>query len=225
VNITSLRCEAVLFDLDGVLVDSRRCIELVWEAWARRYDLDPAAIVRRAHGRRTSETLREVAPDLDIPSEVALLDRMEERETRGVNAVSGAHDLLSRVPRSRWAVVTSGSPAVAHLRLRLGRLPEPPVLVTAADVRRGKPDPEGYLKAAAALGYAPSTCVVVEDTPAGIAAGRAAGMTVLAVRGTYADDHLTGARAVIASLRGIRCTPLGAAGLSLATHTASRPER
>src|SRR5213592_3737078 len=204
-GIATIRCQAVFFDLDGVLVDSRRCIELVWEEWARRHHLDPATVIRVAHGRRTSETLREVAPDLDIPVEVAILEKLEEAEHRGVEVVPGARDLLSIIPRTRWAVVTSGSPAVARLRLRLGQVADPPVLVTAADVRQGKPDPEGYLRAAAALGRAPSACVVLEDTPAGIAAGRAAGMTVLAVRGTYSDDRLTEAHAVLPSVANLRC--------------------
>ena len=214
-GIATIRCQAVLFDLDGVLVDSRRCIELVWEEWARRHHLDPATVIRVAHGRRTSETLREVAPDLEIPVEVAILEKLEEAEHRGVEVVPGARDLLSIIPRTRWAVVTSGSPAVARLRLRLGQVPDPPVLITAADVRQGKPDPEGYLRAAAALGRAPSACVVLEDTPAGIAAGRAAGMIVLAVRGTYSDDRLTEADGVVASLANVRCRFLGANGLEI----------
>ncbi len=214
-RIANIRCQAVLFDLDGVLVDSRRCIELVWETWARRHALDPATVVRVAHGRRTSETLREVAPHLNIPVEVAILDKLEEVEHRGVEVVTGARELLSVIPRARWAVVTSGSPAVARLRLRLGQLPDPPVLITAADVLRGKPDPEGYLQAAAALGHSPAACVVLEDTPAGIAAGRAAGMTVLAVGGTYPDNRLTEAHAVLASLASLRCRLLGPDGLEM----------
>ncbi len=218
-TIASIRCQAVLFDLDGVLVDSRRCVELVWETWARRHYLDPAGIVRVAHGRRTSETLREVTPHLDIPTEVAILDALEEAECRGVEIVPGAGELLSVIPRSRWAVVTSGSPAVARLRLRLGQVPDPPVLVTAADVRQGKPDPEGYLRAAAALHHPRSACVVVEDTPAGIAAGGAAGMTVLAVRGTYLDDRLAAADGVVGSLGVLRCRSVGADGLELSWGT------
>src|SRR5437773_4416151 len=214
-GIATIRCQAVLFDLDGVLVDSRRCIELVWEAWARRHHLDPATVIRVAHGRRTSETLREVAPDVDIPVEVAILEKLEEAEHRGVEVVPGARELLSIIPRTRWAVVTSGSPAVARLRLRLGQVADPPVLVTAADVRQGKPDPEGYLRAAAALGHSPAACVVLEDTPAGIAAGRAAGMPVLAVRGTYSDDRLAEADGVVASLADLRCRSLGADGLEI----------
>lgn len=220
--IATITCEAILFDLDGVLVDSRRCIELVWDTWARRHGLDPAAIVRVAHGRRTSEALREVASQLDVAAEVATLDALEESEERGVREAPGARALLAGLSRTQWAVVTSGSPAVARLRLRVGRIPEPPVLVTGADVRRGKPDPEGYLRAASALGRAPASCVVIEDTPAGIAAGKAAGMAVLAVRGTYPDDRLAAADALVDSLARVRCQAAGPSGLRLAWPEATR---
>ena len=200
---------AILFDLDGVLVDSRRCIELAWETWARRRGLDAAAILRVAHGRRSSETLREILPPGDVAAEVAVIDALEAAEERGVREMPGAGALVASVPRARWAVVTSGSPEVARLRLRLGRIPEPPLLITGADVRHGKPDPEGYLRAAAALGHAAAACLVVEDTPAGVAAGKAAGMAVLAVRGTYADDRLAAADGVVSSLAGVRCTAAG----------------
>jgi len=208
-------CGAVLFDLDGVLVDSRRCIERVWERWARGRGLEAAAILRVAHGRRTSETLREVAPHLDVAAEVAALDALEAREERGVVAVPGAAALLGALSRARWGVVTSGSPAVARLRLRLGGIPEPPLLVTGADVRRGKPDPEGYRCAAATLAMAPERCVVVEDTPAGIAAGRAAGMRVIAVRGTYPDERLAEADVLVDRVGALRVAAATPAGLEL----------
>ena len=188
-----------------MLVDSRHAIELVWHEWARRHGLDSAAILRVAHGRRTSETIREVAPQLDAAAEAAALDALEGVEERGIVEAPGARELLAGLPPAQWAVVTSGSPAVARLRLRVGRIPEPPLLITGADVRRGKPDPEGYLRAAAALGRAAAECVVFEDTPAGIAAGKAAGMTVLAVRGTYPDERLAAADAGVDSLAHVRC--------------------
>jgi sugar-phosphatase len=202
-----ITCEAVLFDLDGVLVDSRRCIELVWHEWARGHGLDAGAILRVAHGRRTGETVREVAPHLDAAVEAGVLDALEEVEERGIREAPGARDLLAGLSPTQWAVVTSGSPGVARLRLRVGGIPQPPVLITGADVRRGKPDPEGYLRAAAALGHAPATCVVIEDTPAGVGAGKAAGMAVLAVRGTYPDGRLAGADGIVDSLAQVHSAP------------------
>jgi sugar-phosphatase len=179
----------VLFDLDGVLVDSRGLIESVWRAWAARRGLDPAPFLLVAHGRRTSETLRDVAPSLDLPAATAELDALEERTTTGLVAAPGAAALLAALPQDRWAIVTSGSRAVATRRLRAAGLPVPAVLVTGDAVPRGKPDPAGYLAAADALGFAPQECVVLEDAPPGIAAATAAGMHVV----TVAAD-LTGVR-------------------------------
>jgi sugar-phosphatase len=216
------RGEAVLFDLDGVLVDSRRCVELVWEAWARGRGIDAAAVLRAAHGRRTSEVLRETLPQLDVAAEVARLDALEAAERRGLEPVPGASELVAALPRSRWAVVTSCSPAIARLRLAVARIPDPPVLVTGADVRRGKPDPGGYLRAARALDADPGRCIVVEDAPAGIAAGRAAGMSVIAVRGTFPEEQLAAADAVIGGVGELRVERTGAGGLTLAWGDAAR---
>jgi sugar-phosphatase len=199
-----LTCLALLFDLDGVLVDSRRCIELIWAKWAFGRGLDPEAIVRVAHGRRISETLREITPGLDVSTEVAILDRMEEEETGGISPVPGAAELLRGLPPDRWAIVTSGSLAVASLRIRIGAIPQPSVFITAHDVRRGKPSPEGYLIAATRLGFNPGDCVVVEDTPAGVTSGKSAGMRVIAIRGTCAPEGLSDADLVVPAFSSLR---------------------
>ena len=201
-------CCAILFDLDGVLVDSRRCVEFVWQTWFAEQGRDPREFIALAHGRRTSETLRDLAPDLDIRVEATRLEQMEAGETRGVTPVPGAAELLTSVPRDRWAVVTSGSPAVARLRLRVAAVPTPAVLITGADVRRGKPDPDGYLQAAERLGFAPAECLVVEDAPAGVAAGRAAGMRVVAVAGTVPAEELRLADHHIAALTHLQVSAL-----------------
>ncbi len=195
-----ITCRAFLFDLDGVLVDSRQCVELIWAKWAAGRGLDPAPIIRAAHGRRTSETLRESAPGLDAAKEAALLDRMEETETGGIFPVPGAVDLLRRIPPGRWAIVTSGSTAVATLRMRIGGIPLPSVFITAADVREGKPSPEGYQSAAARLGFTAEDCIVIEDTPAGILAGKNAGMRVIAVQGTFGPGPLSAADHIVHAL-------------------------
>ena len=200
-------------------MDSRRCIELVWQTWAQGHGLDPSPIVLAAHGHRTVETLHVLFPQLDAAAEVARLDALEEAEQRGVVTVARAAELVAAIPRARWGVVTSGSAAVARLRLRLGRIPDPPVLVAAGDVREGKPSPEGYLRAATALGHAPHQCLVVEDTPAGIEAGRAGGMTVIAVRGTFPEPALAAADAIVGSVGELRVEQLGA-GLTVSWGTA-----
>jgi sugar-phosphatase len=203
-TIPVLQCRAILFDLDGVLVDSRRCIERIWRTWAATRGLDAEPFLRVAHGRRTAETLRLVAPDLDAAAEVGALDAMEAVETQGLSVAPGATTLVSRLPPSCWAIVTSGSRAVATLRLRTAGLPVPRVLVTSEEVRRGKPDPEGYLTAATRLAVAPADCVVVEDSPAGVAAGKGAGMRVIAVLTTHSAVSLTEADEHIGALSDLR---------------------
>jgi mannitol-1-/sugar-/sorbitol-6-phosphatase len=186
----SLRCAAILFDLDGVLVDSAACVDDTWRRWAVRHHLDPARVIEVAHGRRTIETVGLVAPHLSVEREVAELAESESTTTEGVFEVPGARELLERLPNGSWAVVTSGIRSVATLRIRHTRLPMPNVLVCADEIERGKPDPEGYLTAAERLGVSPGRCVVIEDAPAGIEAGRAAGMRVIGVTGTYPPERL-----------------------------------
>jgi len=189
----SLHCAAILFDFDGVLVDSAACIERTWHRWSVDHKLDPSQVIETAHGRRTIETLQLVAPHLNAEQEIAALAEIESNTMEGVFEVPGAHALIQRLPPTSWAVVTSGLRRIATRRLRHVGLPIPGVLVCADDLQRGKPDPEGYLAAAALLGVAAAGCVVIEDAPAGIAAGRAAGMRTIAVRGTYGREALAAA--------------------------------
>jgi len=219
-----LTSQALLFDLDGVLVDSRRCIELIWKKWAFGRGLDPEPILRIAHGRRTGETLREFAPGLDVSAEVAILDKMEEEETGGISPVPGAAELLKAIPPDRWAIVTSGSRAVASLRLRIGGLPLPSVFISAHDVRRGKPSPEGYLIAATRLGFTPGDCIVVEDTPAGIASGKGASMRVIAIAGTCPPERLSEADILAPSLSSVcvRCGTRGQLVVSVSSPSSVR---
>jgi len=190
----------ILFDLDGILVDSRPLIEEIWRSWAAPLGLDAERFIRVAHGRRTSETLRQVAPDLDIAANTAVLDAMEEVATEGLAPVSGAVELLASLEPGSWAIVTSGSRAVASLRLRIAGLPTPDVMVTGEDVRHGKPDPEPYLLGAERTGTHPSECIVVEDAPAGVSAGKAAGMRVVAVMTTHSRPSLAQADVVLSHL-------------------------
>jgi mannitol-1-/sugar-/sorbitol-6-phosphatase len=209
----------VLFDLDGVLVDSAECVERTWRRWATRHGLDPAQVIRTAHGRRTIETVRHLAPHLAADDEVAMLAASESTETNGVYEVPGARELLASLPPRSWAVVTSGIRPVAELRLRHTRLPTPRVLVTADQVRHGKPHPEGFLTAAARLGVDPARCVVVEDAPPGIEAAYAAGMRAVAVASTHDREALAAAEMVVPALAWLRidASP-GNAELRLALH-------
>jgi len=210
----AIRCSAVLFDLDGVLVDSSACIERTWRTWALRHNLDPDRVIALAHGRRTVETVPLVAPHLVVAEEVAALAATESTTTEGVYEVPGARDLLRRLPPNAWAVVTSGIRVVAALRIRHTGLPMPRVLVCADEIQRGKPDPEGYLVAAKRLGRPAAECVVVEDAPAGLEAARAAGMRAIAVSGTYPATALAIADVVVPRLAALRIDTL-AGGSSL----------
>jgi mannitol-1-/sugar-/sorbitol-6-phosphatase len=196
----SFRCSAILFDLDGVLVDSAECVERTWRGWAARHGLDAGKVMAFAHGRRTVETIALVAPQLAASEEVAALESSEAMTAEGVYEIPGARELLESLPPNRWAVVTSGVHPVAEFRIRLTGLPMPAVMVCADDISRGKPDPEGYLTAAARLGIAAADCVVIEDAPAGIEAARNAGMRVIGVASTYSSDRLTGADAAVERL-------------------------
>jgi sugar-phosphatase len=186
-------CSAILFDLDGVLVDSAAWIELQWRRWAERRGLDPAPFLRVCHGRRALETIRLAAAALDAEAEVARYDPADEAVGAPLRAIAGADRVLGALPAGSWAVATSGPRASAVMRLRRAGLPLPGVLVAAEDVRRGKPDPDVYLRAAERLGTPPSRCLVVEDAPAGLEAARAAGITALALTTTHPAAELSAA--------------------------------
>lgn len=175
-----LSCDALLFDMDGVLVDSLPTIERHLRDWSLEHGLDPAKVHELSGGRTTRELVQLVAPALDASAEEARLRVREVEDTAGISASPGARSLLADA--GPWAVVTSGRRAVAEARLHAAGLPVPDVLVTADDVTAGKPDPQGYLQAARRLGAAPGRCVVLEDAAAGLAAGAAAGMTTIEIR-------------------------------------------
>jgi len=197
-------CQAILFDLDGVLVDSTRAVERVWRKWAAQHKLKPKLVLEHAHGRRTIETVRIVAPQLDADEETLKVEHMEIADKDGIVAIPGAAKLLRSLPHDRFLIVTSATRALASARLGYAGLPVPERLVTADDVVEGKPSPEPYLKGAAALGIAPADCLVFEDTPAGIESARAGGMRVIALTSTYSADELKAADAVLDSLMHIQ---------------------
>lgn len=193
-------CSAILFDLDGVLVDSTRSVDRFWRLWAKDNGLDPETAVNVAHGRRTIETLRILVPHLNAEAEADRLEKLEAHSTEGVTVMPGAAELVNTLPSDGWCVVTSGTRYLATRRLAAGNLPVPDILVTADDVKNGKPHPEPYLKGAELLGVDPNKCLVVEDAPAGIQAGHAAGMKVIGLASTYGREELLEADAVIFTL-------------------------
>lgn len=201
-----INCRAILFDLDGVLVDSTACVERHWRMWARLHGLDAEYILADSHGRRTIDTMRAVAPEIATEAEAARLEQAEALDTVGVVAAPGASELLAALQSVPWAVVTSGSRLMASTRLRFTGLPMPQVLITADDVQQGKPAPEGYLKAARLLGISPQDCIVIEDAPPGIEAGRAAQATVIGVATTYPPTALRAASICIPDLTHLTAT-------------------
>jgi sugar-phosphatase len=190
-----IRCLGVLFDLDGVLVDSTPAVARCWTKWSLERGFVPEEVVRRAHGRPSIATLRELLPNADHEAENLQMERWEIEDVGDVVPLPGALRLLQALPRERWTIVTSCTRPLAEVRIRAAGLPWPNQLITSADVQRGKPDPEPYFKGATRLGLSPADCLVVEDAPAGIRAGKAAGAAVLALRTTAGDSELTAAGA------------------------------
>ena len=204
-------CAAILFDLDGVLVDSTASVARQWALWAAEHNVPVDEAVRVAHGRRTLETIRLLAPHLDAEAETVRLERREADDTDGIGRIKGAMELVSSLPRERWAVVTSGTRYLATRRLATNGFTAPAVFVTADEVTVGKPHPEPYLKGAELLGFSPKDCVVFEDAPAGIEAARAAGMTAIGVSTTYPAAELALAHAVVQDLSQVQARLNGAA--------------
>jgi mannitol-1-/sugar-/sorbitol-6-phosphatase len=186
-------CSAILFDLDGVLVNSAAVVERHWKEWADAHNVSFEYVTSVMHGRTSVGTIHIVAPHLDAELEGRSHDAREGGDTDGLEVYPSANSLLHALPPRVWAVVTSGNLGTASTRIRYGGFPTPPVLVTAEDVSRGKPDPEAYLLAASRLGVQPGRCVVVEDAPVGIEAAHAAGMKVIAVATTHAPQALADA--------------------------------
>ncbi len=200
----TFHCSAILFDLDGVLVDSTRSVTRQWRRWAGENNIDPEKVLKIAHGVRTIEVVRLLTPHLNAEAEVKKIEQREADDTAGVVVMPGAAELIQSVPDGRWCVVTSGTRHLATARLRLANLPIPRVLVTADEVSNGKPHPEPYLKGAQLLDCDPVDCLVIEDAPAGIQSAHAGGMKAIAVASTFPASELHAADAVVSALQQIR---------------------
>ena len=193
--MSQISCGGLLFDLDGVLVDSTPAVERVWHKWAIEHGFDPREVVLNAHGRPSIATIREYLPGSDHEAENQLVERAEIEDVGGVVPLPGALEFLRSLPAERWTIVTSCTRPLAEVRIRAAGLPSPKVFVTANDITHGKPNPEPYLKGASKLGLKPEDCVVLEDVPAGIQAGKSAGMRVIAMRTTVDEAMLRDAGA------------------------------
>jgi sugar-phosphatase len=190
--------------MDGVLMDSTPSVERVWRTWAAKHGLDPEHVAGQAHGRRSIETIRAVAPELDAEKENTKVEQMEIDDKDGVTALPGAAELLAHLPADQFAIVTSATRPLAVARLGYAGIPVPRYMITADDVANGKPSPEPFLKGAALLGFNPADCLVFEDSPAGISSARSAGMKAIALQTTYPAEQLQDAHAIIGNLADVK---------------------
>jgi len=207
--MSSLLVQGILFDLDGVLIDSTAGVTRVWRDWATRHGLDPDRTAHTAHGCRAIDTVRLLAPQLDAEAELLDLERREIADSYDVVVFHGAATLLASLPPRRWAIVTSGTRDLASHRLAVAGLPVPELMITGSDIKQGKPHPEPYQRGAALLGLAPAACVAVEDAPSGVRSALDAGMPVLAVPTTYPVEELNAATALLPNLAAIHATIVG----------------
>lgn len=219
-----LQVRAVLCDLDGTLVDSGLAVSRAWKIWCERNGLDPGPFLERCHGMKTADLIGLCAPQIDAQTQIPEVERLVAEQPSP--ATHGAAELLSFLPDGAWAIVTSSTAPLAESRFREPTsLKRPPVLVTAEDVAAGKPDPAGYLLAASKLGVPPESCLVLEDAPAGIRAGKRAGMLVAACLTTHERAALSEADFVVSGPGEIRvlgavARPEGGWDLALNVETA-----
>jgi sugar-phosphatase len=191
----NLTCSALLFDLDGVLIDSTPAVARVWHQWALDHGFDPEEVVARAHGRPSLATVRDYLPHADHDAENREVERREIADLAGVVPLPGALALLASLPLDRWTIVTSCTRRLAEVRIKAAGLPLPARMVTSTDITHGKPHPEPYLKGVSLLGFPAAQCVVLEDAPAGIRSGKSAAAKVIALKTTASPAALRDAGA------------------------------
>ena len=188
--MSEVSCAALLFDLDGVLINSTPAVARVWRQWAIERGFNPDEVVARAHGRPSLTTVREYLPHADHEAENREVERREIADLEGVVPLPGAAELLASLPDDRWTIVTSCTRPLAEVRIKAAGLPLPRKLITSNDIKRGKPDPEPFLKGASVLGVPAAQCIVLEDVPAGVRAGKSAGAKVIAFTTTVQASAL-----------------------------------
>jgi sugar-phosphatase len=204
----TIACSALLFDMDGTLVDSTAVVEHTWAIWADLHGIPLPELLEYSHGRPTIDTMNRFRPGQDWTQEALRLIQLEEKQTGGTIAIPGAKELLAQIAPEHWAVVTSAPRRLAESRIQEAGLPLPRVLVPVDEISNGKPHPEGYLKAAGLLGFSPAECLVFEDTRPGIEAGLNAGMQVIGLLTTVSAARL-GCPVVIRDYWGLRLTKTG----------------
>ena len=209
-----VEAKGILFDMDGVLVSSIGSVVRCWRRWAEMYDVPNAEIYEVPHGMRAIEIIKTLRPDIDPVEGMRVIEDMEIEDMADLSVLPGVKALLEGLPQERWAIVTSATRRLLLGRLNAAGLPVPERIISGDMVVRGKPDPEPYRRGAELLGFRPEECVVVEDAPSGVGAGKAAGCRVLGVLGTHAVDELEEADWIVDSLEGL-AVATNASGLEL----------
>ncbi len=195
-----VEAKGILFDMDGVLVSSIGSVVRCWRQWAEIYDVPNAETYDVPHGMRAIEIIKSLRPDVDAEEALRVIEDIEMEDMADLTVLPGVKKLLESLPLERWAIVTSATRRLLLGRLKTAGLPIPERIISGDMVERGKPDPEPYRRGAALLGLRPEECVVIEDAPSGVGAGKAAGGRVLAVLGTHSVEELNEADWVVPSL-------------------------
>jgi sugar-phosphatase len=190
--------------MDGILISSIGSVERSWTKWCNLRGVDPEYAISVIHGRRAIDSLRLVRPDLDAQKELEILEDFECDDIEDIIVLAGVCDLLKTLPRDRWTIVTSATERLARVRLKAAGLPVPDSFVHGEAVTNGKPHPAPFLAGAALLGVSPEECIVFEDSESGVAAGKAAGCTVIATLFTHPADDLEGADYIVQDLTGLK---------------------
>jgi mannitol-1-/sugar-/sorbitol-6-phosphatase len=198
-----IRGKGILFDMDGILISSLGSVERSWAKWATLRGIDPAHALTIVHGRRSIETIARLRPDLNAEEENLVIEKLEIDDTDGIRALPGVLALLASLPKDRWTVVTSATEPLARVRLAAGNIPVPTRMVTAEQVKEGKPAPAPYLAGARLLGMAPEECIVFEDAASGVQSARGAGCTVIATTFSHPAHALSAAHYLVADLTGV----------------------
>ncbi|QHS52070.1 HAD family hydrolase [Edaphobacter sp. 12200R-103] len=213
-EVVRVETKGLLFDMDGVLISSIGSVVRCWRIWAKQYGVPDADSYEVPHGMRAIDIVRSLRPDIDPLEGLRAIEDLEIEDTADLTVLPGAKELLQSLPPERWAIVTSATRRLMLGRLEAAGLPAPERIVSADDVVRGKPDPEPYRKGAELLGCTPEECIVVEDAPSGVGAGKAAGSRVLGVVGTHTLAQLEQADWVVNSLERVTAK-IGKGGLEL----------
>ncbi len=202
-----LEVGGLLFDMDGVLMSSLGSVERSWQRYAQMRGVDPALAVRIAHGRRAIETIQYLLPNADAAAELRVIEQIEVDDNEGLVVLPGVQELLQSLPAHAWTIVTSATERLARSRLACAGIAPPERFITSESVTEGKPHPEPYRRGAQLLGLVPQECLVLEDAPAGVAAGKAAGCMVLAVLATHAAETLQAADWRVNTLADVQARP------------------